>query len=151
MEVQNSFQTLPNNEEFILDHPKIIDNEQFNVINQLDYGLFLDALIELNATNWSKIENNCYEGIEWIGEPTATKEEVDQKIEELRPNLPMQILRKERDFRISETDWWVLPDRAPTPEQLSYRQALRDLPENVTPILTEDKTGITGFDWPEKP
>jgi hypothetical protein len=151
MEIQNSFQTLSNNEEVILNPPDIIDNEQFNSINQLDYNLFLESLIELNVTNWTTIQNNCYEGIQWIGEPTATKEEVDQKIEELRQNLPMQVLRRERDLRIASTDWWVLPDRTPTPEQLSYRQALRDLPENVTPVLTEDKTGVTGFDWPEKP
>lgn len=119
--------------------------------SQLDFGILSQALDELGITNWSKIVGNCYEGIEWIGEPSITKEELEEKIEDIRPNLPMKILRQERDVKISQTDWWVLPDRTPTPEQLAYRQALRDLPENVTPVLTEDKTGITGFDWPVMP
>jgi len=52
-------------------------------------------------------------------------------------------LRAERDKRLTETDWWVLPDRAPTQEQLDYRQALRDLPAN-----TEDPKNPV---WPVKP
>lgn len=52
-------------------------------------------------------------------------------------------LRKTRDVMIAETDWWVLPDRTPTPAQLAYRQALRDITENFDP----EKEII----FPEKP
>lgn len=51
--------------------------------------------------------------------------------------------RSTRDALLAETDWWVLPDRTATQEQLDYRQALRDItaqdgfPESVT--------------WPVKP
>lgn len=118
---------------------------------RLDSIIFIEALVELNATNLIKIQGECYEGIEWIGEPTITKEQFESKIEELIQNKPMEVLRKERNLRIAETDWWVLPDRTPTPEQLAYRQALRDLPDNVSPVFNENRTGITGFDWPQKP
>lgn len=42
-------------------------------------------------------------------------------------------IRLERNKLISETDWWVLPDRTPTLEQLSYRQALREITNNFDP------------------
>lgn len=54
-----------------------------------------------------------------------------------------KIIRSDRNALLSNTDWWVMPDRTPTQAQLDYRSALRDLPQqdgfpnNVT--------------WPEKP
>ena len=55
----------------------------------------------------------------------------------------LKVLRAERDRRLAETDWWVLPDRTATTEQLAYRQALRDLPAN-----TVDPANPV---WPTKP
>jgi len=55
----------------------------------------------------------------------------------------LQLLREERDRRIAETDWWVLPDRTPTQAQLDYRQALRD--------ITNTYTSLDDVIWPEKP
>ncbi len=52
-------------------------------------------------------------------------------------------LRRERDRRIQETDWWVLPDRTPSSEQLNYRQALRDITQNFNPE--------SEINWPVKP
>ena len=127
------------------------ENQEYEANLALDTFIIAEALAELNCTNWIKIENYCYEGIEWEGEPSITKEELEQKIEELRRKKPLNVLREQRDRLIAETDWWVLPDRSPTPEQLAYRQALRDLPSNVNPVFNEDKTEIVGFDWPEKP
>lgn len=127
------------------------ENQKYNSGLALDTSVIVEALIELNCTNWIKIVNYCYEGIEWNGEPPITKEQLEQKIEEVRRKKPLNVLRQQRNRLISETDWWVLPDRNPTPEQLAYRQALRDLPDNVNPVFTEDKTDITGFEWPERP
>lgn len=52
-------------------------------------------------------------------------------------------IRKERDRRLADTDWWVLPDRNPTPEQLAYRQALRDITVGFSPTVD--------VVWPTKP
>ena len=59
------------------------------------------------------------------------------------PGIQLQNLRAERNRLLAETDWWVLPDRTATPEQLAYRQALRDLPAN-----TVDPANPV---WPTKP
>jgi hypothetical protein len=41
-------------------------------------------------------------------------------------------MRVERDQRLAATDYWMVADTPdPTPEQLAYRQALRDVPSQV--------------------
>ena len=60
-----------------------------------------------------------------------------------RPAHNLASLRAERDAMLKETDWWVLPDRTPTQEQLDYRQALRD--------ITNTYTSLDDVIWPEKP
>ena len=95
-----------------------------------------------------------YNQITWYSHdiPKPTRAQVDAKIEELKAAEPMRLLRVERDRLIAETDWWVLPDRTPTDEQLAYRQALRDLPDTATPVLdSSNRLGISGVTWPTKP
>jgi len=52
----------------------------------------------------------------------------------------------ERNIRLMDTDWWALSDTPEmTPEQLAYRQALRDITTHANwPHLNDD-------DWPTKP
>lgn len=56
------------------------------------------------------------------------------ELKELYPddfkNAEFYHIREKRDQLIAETDWWVLPDKTPTQEQLEYRQLLRDLPQS---------------------
>ena len=105
------------------------------------------------GAEWS-CANDDYDQITWYSANITkpTRSQVDAKIAELVAAEPMRLLRIERDRLIAETDWWVLPDRTPTDEQLAYRQALRDLPTTSTPVL-DDTTilGISGVDWPTKP
>lgn len=47
----------------------------------------------------------------------------------------LNFIRTERNFRLSVTDWTQLPDSVCNKEAwATYRQALRDLPENITDI-----------------
>lgn len=67
------------------------------------------------------------------------------KAEQEKPARDAERIRKQRDNLLSKTDWWVLPDRTATQEQIDYRQALRDITDHVNfPYLTE-------ADWPVKP
>ena len=75
---------------------------------------------------------------------------VQTKITELRTAYPMRLLREERNQKLSETDWWVLPDRTASQEQKDYRQALRDLPSTAEPQL-DDNGQLTNVTWPTKP
>ncbi len=65
-------------------------------------------------------------------------------------NEPLKLLREERDRRIAETDWWVLPDNTPSQEQLDFRKSLRDLPSTASPQL-DDNGQLTNVTWPTKP
>lgn len=56
------------------------------------------------------------------------------KYDELVSSRPLLLLRRERDRLLAETDWWVLPDRIPTEEQLAYRQELRDITETYSSL-----------------
>lgn len=56
----------------------------------------------------------------------------------------MAILRQERNSKLAETDHWVLSDTdSASSEQLTYRQALRD--------ITKTATSINDVTWPTKP
>jgi len=81
-----------------------------------------------------------------VTQTTLTAEEIAEREAYERDVLPGELwkaFRAERDRRLTETDWWVLPDRTATTEQLAYRQALRDLPAN-----TVDPANPV---WPDKP
>jgi hypothetical protein len=88
---------------------------------------------------------DTYADIDWQDEtiPKPTEEEVEAALAPALAAKNMRILRAKRDELLAKTDWWVLPDRTPTQEQLDYRQALRDLPAN-----TEDPENPV---WPVKP
>ena len=72
-------------------------------------------------------------------------EDAAQKIyDDAEPARVMATLRKERNQRLAETDWWSLPDSPEmTDAQKSYRDALRQLP-----ATEEDPANPT---WPTKP
>lgn len=75
---------------------------------------------------------------------------IQAKIVELQAAEPMRLLRQQRDQLLTQTDWWVLPDRTATQAQLDYRQSLRDLPQNSSPKLDENGQ-LINVNWPEKP
>jgi hypothetical protein len=55
----------------------------------------------------------------------------------------LSALRKERNNRLAETDWWASSDLTMTTEQTTYRQALRD--------ITDNATSLDNVKWPTKP
>ena len=76
---------------------------------------------------------NLSEYIFHDGQTPPTEKAVQAKLTELRNAEPMKVLRKERNQKLSETDWWCCSDRTPTQAQLDYRTALRDLPSTASP------------------
>ena len=112
------------------------------------------ALLKLAPNASFSVEDEDYNRVNWLSPdiPQPTRAQVEAKIAELKAQEPMRLLRIERDRLIAETDWWVLPDRTPTDEQLAYRQALRNLPDTATPVLdSSNRLGISGVTWPTKP
>ena len=99
------------------------------------------------------LRGNDLNGLEWLSsEQQPTKTEIVDKIAELDTAEPMRLLRIERNNKIAETDWRVLPDQTPSDNWTNYRQALRDLPASASPKLDSnynlDSTSVT---WPTEP
>ena len=111
-----------------------------------------DVLMEYYSEyNWGVLGEN-YSDIVWKSDESykPTESDINEKITVLTNAEPMRFLREERNRRIVETDWWVLPDRTASQEQLDYRQALRDLPSTASPELDEQGF-LTNVTWPTKP
>jgi len=103
------------------------------------------ALLELApGAEWTT-HGETVDDIIWHDESIErpSDEAISAKIEELTNGEPLRELRMVRNFKIAETDWWVLPDVTPSQAQLDYRQALRD--------ITQTYTSLEDVVWPEKP
>lgn len=72
--------------------------------------------------------------------------------EEYKTNKAMQLLREEREKLLIQSDWRDLPSYPGTDQEewRTYRQALRDLPNNSEPQLN-DAGELINIVWPEKP
>ena len=62
---------------------------------------------------------------------------------DVQPGVDLELLREERNRRLAETDYLALSDATLSEDMRTYRQALRDLPDN-----TSDPANPT---WPVKP
>jgi hypothetical protein len=97
---------------------------------------------EVAPPNISEKQFACWNGSEWelkdIPEPEPIKEPE-------KPKLDWQIIRGERNYLLSQTDWIFAPDVILKNKEawLTYRQALRDVPQNFS---TPEEVV-----WPEKP
>ena len=104
------------------------------------------------GAQWT-LNGEDYTGLNWLdSEQEPTKQEIFDKIAELNAAEPMRLLRIERDKKIAQTDWRVLPDQTPTDDWINYRQALRDLPASATPKLNSlYELDFSSFTWPTEP
>jgi len=78
-----------------------------------------------------------------------TQSEIDAEIVKVIAGMPMQLLRVERNQKLSLTDWSQgddVPVGIKTAYQ-TYRQTLRDLPANQTPADNQ----LSNITWPTKP
>ena len=95
-----------------------------------------------------------YSGLEWVDkiQTAPTETEINNKIAELDAAEPMRLLRIERDKKIAQTDWRVLPDQTPSDDWINYRQALRDLPSSASPKLDSNyELDLSSVNWPTEP
>ena len=112
------------------------------------------ALLQLTPTALWDLKGDTYADIVWkssgITKPTET--EVNNKITEINNAEPMRLLRVERDFRLTKTDWRASSDLTLSSAWNTYRQSLRDLPASASPSL--DSNGdldLTSVTWPTEP
>ena len=112
-----------------------------------------DALMLLKPGSQWVLRGTEYSGLEWMDSgQQPTEQEVKAKIIELDAAEPMRLLRIERNKKIAETDWRVLPDQTTSDDWINYRQALRDLPASASPKLDSNyELDFSSFTWPTEP
>ena len=71
-------------------------------------------------------------------------------LEDVLQGRPIADLRRMRDAKLAETDWWANSDLTMTQEQKDYRKALRDLPSTASPEL-DSNGNLTSVTWPTNP
>ena len=82
----------------------------------------------------------------------VTWKQVSDKMTEIDKAAPMVELRKQRDVKLAETDFYALGDVTMSDEMKTYRQALRDLPASNDGKNATLKDGVLeNVKWPQKP
>ena len=118
----------------------------------------IDALIALKPkTKWI-LDGDTYAGLKWLDETQTqpTEDEIRSKISELDKNDALMILRVDRNQKLKDCDWVVTKSNETgvgiSTNWKTYRQALRDLPANSNPTLTnEGYLDYSSFTWPTEP
>ena len=79
----------------------------------------------------------------------VTWKQVSDKMTAMDTAAPMNELRKQRNAKLAETDFYALSDVTMSSDMADYRDDLRDLPASAKPTLTD---GVLGnVTWPTKP
>jgi len=98
--------------------------------------------------------------LKWLepGEVQPTQDQLNKIIDQIIAEEPMNLLRRERDSRLAESDWRVAPDysSADQPAWIIYRKDLRELPQEIEegrlpqPSISESGELIFNH-WPLEP
>ena len=119
-----------------------------------------DAINALRPNSGYLLRGDTYSGLEWDSDNTQTKpteEELNAKMIALRTTeKPMELLRKERDRLIGQSDWRIVKAKETSTNipaaWKTYRQSLRDLPASSTPKLdSNDNLDMSSVTWPTPP
>ena len=105
-----------------------------------------------NAKFYVEQYNDDAPTIVWDGsnsDAQPSQSQIDEELVKVVAAMPMKLLRIERNSKLALTDWSQggdVPVGIKTAYQ-EYRQALRDLPANQTPVDNE----LSNITWPTKP
>ena len=82
----------------------------------------------------------------------VTWKQVSDKMAEIDAAAPMVELRKQRDAKLAETDFYALSDVTMSDDMKTYRQELRDLPAaSGGKDATLENGELKNVTWPKKP
>lgn len=113
--------------------------------NESEFNTMFKKVTGTNSDGSSILSSNTSDfGVTW----TQVKTEYDSLVS----SEALSELRKERNNKLKDTDFYALSDVTMSSEMATYRQALRDLPSNYT---TSDSgalaTDLSNLNWPTKP
>lgn len=105
------------------------------------------AILKINPNAKVSVLNNNIDEITWLEETTPiSKSDIQAQFSAVEFDNAMNDVRNKRNNLLKETDHLALSDNTLTTEMTTYRQALRDITNNVDTL--DDIDNIT---WPTKP
>ena len=109
------------------------------------------AILKINSTAQFTINADDINQITWLNStPPIPKEQILAIIPQVELDMAMETLRTKRNKLLADTDYTVLQDSTYTDEQVAewviYRQALRDITENLTTVEQ-----VKAVEFPTKP
>jgi len=82
----------------------------------------------------------------------VTWKQVSDEKTKLEAAAPMVELRRQRDVKLAETDFYALSDVTMSDDMKTYRQELRDLPSKSKDVAFDnDPFKLKNVTWPKKP
>ena len=92
-----------------------------------------------NEIQWAMEAHGCTrdEAVETYAAQVRAYREAEMSTQQLNA------LRRARNEKLQQTDWWAVSDRTMTQDQAYYRQALRD--------ITNTYSSLKDVVWPTKP
>ena len=131
-----------------------------------------DALKSLNIDDWylrgdpqNEDEfNDCFSkitGTDSYGNAILSSEpekwdvtwkQISDEMKKLQDAEPMIELRRQRDAKLAETDFYALSDVTMSDDMKTYRQELRDLPSKSKDVAFDNGPfKLKNVTWPKKP
>ena len=113
------------------------------------------AIIKLAPNCVWSLTGDDLSGLDWLDDPKKRPSDKDiiNTAKEIYDQLPLKILRKQRDARMKEVDWVTLRSVRtgdPIPQEWKdYMQSLADITKTSTPVLVNGV--LMGVEWPERP
>ena len=113
---------------------------------------YTKAILSINKLADFSLYNNDLTTIVWRSSfPMPSEEKIQAKIAELEAAEPLRQLRQQRDQKLSQSDWMAVSDRTMSPEQIAYRQSLRDMPANNPEVALNEAGELINITWPTEP
>ena len=110
--------------------------------------MIINAILKINPNAEVVVRgsdiNTCE--IEWHNCSPIPKEQIEGILPIVEFEMALDELRAKRNKLLADTDFHALSDQTLSPEMSAYRQALRDITNNIT-----TKEQIDAIIWPTKP
>jgi hypothetical protein len=97
--------------------------------------MIIEAILKLNPTAEFSINADDINQITWYNNtPPIPKEQILAIMPQVELDMAMEDLRTKRNKLLQDTDHYALSDQTLSDDMRTYRQALRDITENLTTV-----------------
>jgi len=109
--------------------------------------MIIEAILKINPNAQVSVNNDDINKITWHnGTTPISKADIQAQFSAVEFDMAIEEVRRKRNKLLAETDHLALSDNTLSDAMATYRQALRDITDDVTTL--DDIDGIT---WPTKP